>query len=272
MDAPGAANPAPTDQGPGVLGPALALGRRELVRFFRQKGRVIGAVGTPLFIWAFLGLGLGKNFQAQGAGGSDYLVYFYPGMIAMVILFTAIFSAISVIQDRTEGFLQAVLVAPAPRLAIVLGKILGGTAIASIQGVFLLVIAPLLGVPFHALGFVLAALVIVLTSLALSALGFLFAWGTASVQAFHGVMNLVLFPMWLLSGAFFPPEGWLGIIMRANPLTYGLAAIRRCLYFGSSEAFAGTALPGLGLSIAVVAGFAALCLGLSAMRVGRQDR
>jgi ABC-2 type transport system permease protein len=248
---------------------AHALGKRELVRFFRQKGRVIGAVATPLIIWLFLGFGLGENFRAEGAGGDDYLAYFYPGMIAMLVLFTAIFSAISVIQDRNEGFLQAVLVAPVSPVSIVCGKILGGTVIATLQGALVLALAPLVGIPFHPLAYLASLGVIFLMALGLSALGFFCAWGTDSIQAFHSVMNMVLFPMWLLSGAFFPPEGWLGMAMHLNPLTYGLAALRRTLYLGTPGAFENLSysLPGLGCGILVMAAFGVGMVLLSALRV-----
>jgi ABC-2 type transport system permease protein len=258
----------------GAWAPALALTRRELVRFFRQKGRVVGAIGTPLFVWLFLGFGLGHRFQAAGPGGQGYLAYFFPGMVSMIVLFTAIFSAISVIQDRTEGFLQAVLVAPVPRVSIVLGKVLGGTLIATAQGVAVLALAPLAGAPFHALGYALAVVVVAVMAIGLSGLGFAFAWRTTSVQAFHAVMNLILFPMWMLSGAFFPPEGWLGWIMLANPLTYALAALRRAVFLGAAAGAGGAdaAGPSLALGLAVSAAFAAAMLALGAARVGRAER
>src|SRR3954454_10281644 len=129
--------------------PALSLCQRELVRFVRQPNRVIGALATPIVFWLLIGAGMGKSFRAEGTVGAEsggYMQYFFPGTILMVLLFTAIFSTISIIEDRREGFLQSVLVAPIPRMAIVLGKILGGTALAFGQGIIFLAFAPFLGI------------------------------------------------------------------------------------------------------------------------------
>src|SRR5881396_1380148 len=130
-----------------MLLPSLTLWQREMVRFFRQRDRVVGALATPIVFWLLLGLGLGKSFSTPGTpAGHGYLEYFYAGTLVMILLFTAIFSTISVIEDRREGFLQGVLVAPVGRLAIVLGKLLGGTTLAFVQGLAFLVFAPWVGV------------------------------------------------------------------------------------------------------------------------------
>src|ERR1022692_2130579 len=135
--------------------PAYTLWWREMVRFFRQRDRVVSALGTPLVFWLLLGSGLGKSFSAPAApAGHGYLEYFFGGTIVLVLLFTAIFSTISIIEDRREGFLQAVLVAPVGRLAIVLGKILGGATLAFVQGLVFLALAPLLGLHVSAESFV----------------------------------------------------------------------------------------------------------------------
>src|SRR5438067_6106818 len=128
--------------------PALSLAKRELVRFVRQRSRIIGALVTPIFFWVAIGLGMGHSFQASAPGGDlGFIAYFYPGTILMILLFTAIFSTISIIEDRREGFLQSVLVAPISRLSMVLGKILGGTLLAVIQGMLFLFIGLTIGVP-----------------------------------------------------------------------------------------------------------------------------
>src|SRR5258706_2199327 len=131
-----------TSSGALVL-PALTLWQREMVRFLRQRDRVVGALLTPIVFWLLLGSGLGKSFSAPGApAGHGYLEYFFAGTVVMILLFTAIFSTISVIEDRREGFLQGVLVAPVGRFALVLGKILGGTTLAVGQGLIFLALAP----------------------------------------------------------------------------------------------------------------------------------
>src|SRR4051794_5285392 len=148
-DRPAGAAPA----SPGVLLPAVSLARRELVRFLRQRHRIIGALATPIVFWLLIGAGMGRSFQAKGLpGGEDYMQFFFPGTILMILLFTAIFSTISVIEDRREGFLQSVLVAPIPRTAIVLGKLLGGTILAFGQGLIFLILAPTVGIHLSLLG------------------------------------------------------------------------------------------------------------------------
>ncbi len=135
--------------------PAYSLWRRELVRFYRQKARVVGVIASPLLFWLVLGSGFSKTFQSHGSRGamsSQYLSYFFPGAIIMIVLFTAIFSMMSLIQDRNEGFLLSVLAAPIRRSAIVLGKVLGGATLAAIQGWIFLVFSPLAGVHTGALG------------------------------------------------------------------------------------------------------------------------
>jgi ABC-2 type transport system permease protein len=175
----------------------------------------------------------------------------------MILLFTAIFSTISVIEDRQEGFLQGVLVAPVSRMAIVMGKVLGGTLLAFGQGIIFLLLAPLIGIKLTFVSAMLALIAMFVISFALTALGLCIAWRMHSTQGFHAIMNLFLMPMWFLSGALFPVAGaWKGlqIVMMLNPLTYGLAAIRRAMY--RSEAQLASNLPSLGLSLAISIMFA----------------
>ena len=224
---------------------AWALARREWVRFVRQPNRVFGAVGQPLIFWVLFCAGLDASFQLPGAAaGLSYREYFFPGTLVLILLFTAIFATISIIEDRREGFLQSVLVAPLPRWSMVLGKIVGGTCIALVAAAVFLLLGFTLAIP---LGFVstiatLAHLFVV--GLALTALGFSIAWRMDSTQGFHAIMSVFLLPMWLLSGAFFPPgDNWLGWIIRANPLTYAVAGLRRLLYWEASAEVRAAAIP-----------------------------
>jgi len=199
---------------------AWSLCRRDVVRFLRQRSRIIGVLGTPLVFWALIG------------SGFNYMGYLFPGTIVQILLFASIFSTISIIQDRQTGFLQGVLVAPVSRASIVLGKVLGGTAIAMTQGTIFLVLGPLVGIRFSVAGWAAALGVMALVAFGLTALGVLLAWRFDSVQGFHAIMNLFLIPLWLLSGAVFPPEkavSWIRGVMVANPLTYGVDALRRVL-------------------------------------------
>jgi ABC-2 type transport system permease protein len=225
----------------GVLLPAFTLWWREIVRFYRQKSRVVGVLASPLVFWVVIGSGFGTSFRSgNGAEQQHYMDYFYPGALIMIVLFTSIFTMMSVIEDRKEGFLLSVLVAPVPRSAIVLGKVLGGTTLSAIQGMIFLVFAPFADVHVTLTQILLVAVVVFLISFALTALGFAIAWPMDSTQAFHGIINLFLIPLWLLSGALFPmsgASGWIRAVMYINPLTYGVEALRVLLYPGMESAF-----------------------------------
>ena len=187
--------------------PAVSLWWREVVRFYRQRARVVGVIASPLLFWIVIGSGFGTSFRSSGAGGQHYLDYFFPGALIMIVLFTAIFTMMSVIEDRKEGFLLSVLVAPVSRSVIVLGKVLGGATLATLQGLIFLVFAPALGIHFTLASFALTVLVIFLVAFSLTALGFIIAWPMDSTQAFHAIINLFLIPLWLLSGSLFPLSG-----------------------------------------------------------------
>jgi ABC-2 type transport system permease protein len=248
-----------------------SLWKREIVRFLRQRSRVFGALAPPLGIWLLIGSGLGSSFHLPGAQSQiNYLQYFFPGTILLVILFTAIFSSISVIEDRREGFLLSVLVAPISRQAIVLGKILGSTSLAFVQGILLLFLSPLLGIELSIEKFFLLSVVLLVVSLGLSALGFAAAWKTESMEGFHSVMNVLLFPMWLLSGAVFPAEGaftWIRWIMRVNPLYYSLSALQDLLHQEASQIQ--SQMVGLGPAFAVTVVFGLTMIVLSVFLVAR---
>ena len=205
------------------------------MRFYRQPSRLIGGLGSPLVFWLLIGAGLGNSFRYPGATENmNYLQFFFPGTLALIVLFTAIFSTVSVIEDRREGFLQAVLVAPVSRASVVLGKILGGTTLAAAQGILFLALSPLAGIRPSITGLLLAGGVVCLVAFALTGVGFLVAWPMESVQGFHSIMNLFLIPMWLLSGALFPDAGAYAPIrwaMTLNPLSYGIEALRISLYW-----------------------------------------
>lgn len=225
----------------GIVMPAFTLWWREIVRFYRQKSRVIGVLASPLVFWVVIGSGFGTSFRSGGgAGQQNYLDYFYPGALIMIVLFTSIFTMMSVIEDRKEGFLLSVLVAPVPRSAIVLGKVLGGTTLSAVQGMIFLVFAPFAGVHLNVPQVLLVGAVVFLISFALTALGFAIAWPMDSTQAFHGIINLFLIPLWMLSGAMFPisrASGWIRALMYMNPLTYGVEALRALLYPGMETTF-----------------------------------
>lgn len=216
--------------------PTATLWQREIVRFYRQRNRIIGALLSPLVFWFVIGSGIGPSFRVGSApGGMRYLEYFYPGTLILIMLFTAIFSTISIIEDRREGFLQSVLVAPISPGSIVCGKILGGTTLALLQGLIFLLLAPLIGIHITPERILVCLGTLFVVGFGLTGLGFLIAWPMESTQGFHAIMNVFLVPLWLMSGALFPatnPHSWIYWAVHLNPVTYGVAAVRHALYAG----------------------------------------
>lgn len=207
----------------------LWLTKRELVRFVRQPSRIAAAIGTPLLLWLFFGAGLAGTFAADGPSSYSYLL---PGMATLTVMFSSIFAAMSLIEDRRAGFLQSVLASPAPRWAVIGAKVLGGSLIAAAQGMLLLLLAPIAGLQVTLSGFALAAVALFAISVAINGLGLAAAWRIDSTQGFHGIMNLVLMPMWMLSAALFPLASaavWLKVLMLLNPLYWPTAALRHSL-------------------------------------------
>ncbi|MGE3536352.1 MAG: ABC transporter permease [Candidatus Tectimicrobiota bacterium] len=255
-----------------MLWPIYTLWWRELTRFRRQRSRWSSALLQPVLVWVLLGGGFQASFRAgEAPGGPGYSEYFYPGVLTLVMLFTAIFATIAVVEDRREGFLQGVLVAPVTRTSIVLGQALGSTTLALIQGLLLLLLAPFAGLRLSVGSVALTTLVLFCLGFSMTNLGLIIAWRLRSTQGFHAVMNLILMPLWLLSGAFFPAAGaapWLAWIMWLNPLTYGVAAVRQSLYLTNSGA--GGTLPDFGPSLGITLLFGLVTL-LMAVQTARRS-
>lgn len=234
-----------------IILPAASLLWREIIRFYRQPNRVVGALLTPLVFWFIIGSGFYSSLKLTDGQGTNSLQFLYPGSMVLIILFTSIFSTISIIEDRREGFLQSVLVAPVSRTGLVIGKLLGGTLLSLLQALVFLVLSPLLGINPGLSGYLAAIVYLFLISFALTGLGFILAWRMDSTQGFHALMNLFLMPLWMLSGSFFPAEGaagWLAIVMKWNPLSYGVSGLRSCLT--GNEFIRGTSGLEMGITIA----------------------
>jgi ABC-2 type transport system permease protein len=235
--------------------PAATLWQRELVRFWRQKSRVLGVVASPLVFWLLIGY------------GSNDLARFYSGSLVLTVMFSAIFSTISIIEDRREGFLLSMLVSPAPRTSMVLGKIMGSATLAWIQGLIFLMFAPLAGVSIHLMELIPVVAAIFLISFTLTGLGFVIAWRMGSTSGFHAIMNLLLVPMWMVSGSLFPmatAHGWVKAIMWVNPLTYSISLLNFTLHLPN-------ATPGPVESLAVTAAFGLVLLLVSGMMAAQKS-
>lgn len=244
-----------------------ALFRREIVRFLRQPARAIASVGTAVMLWAFLASGLSGSI-GRATAGLEFGVAVVPGMAALAIVFSSIFGAISLIEDRQSGFLQGALVSPAPRWSIALSKVGAAAALSLAQG--FLVMLPL---PFASesvdFGRVAASLApLACMSLGIGGISLAMAWKVDSVSGFHGVMNLMLMPMWLLSGGVFPLDSaaaWLRWVAWINPLTWPIR-LTHALLAGAAPG----GEPMWGLWAATI-GFA--CVGLAAawLTMGRRS-
>jgi len=197
------------------------LWQREIIRFARQRSVIVGSFVQPLIFWVLIGWGFRASFRPSGmATGTDYVEYFYPGVIMLVLLFTAIFATIAIVDDRRQGFLQGVLVAPIARDTVVAGQALGGTTLALFQGCVFLVLAPLAGIRLGAAAVCASIAVMALIAFAFNCIGLLIAWRIESTRGFHLIMNSILVPIWFLSGAFFPAAGapaWLRWVMWLIP-------------------------------------------------------
>ncbi|HYO59001.1 ABC transporter permease [Archangium sp.] len=247
---------------------------RDVVRFFRQPSRIVGALAQPILFWFVIGAGFAGSFRVDGAQGLDYQRFSFPGVVTMVVLFSAIFATISVIEDRREGFLQSVLAGPGSRLSVVLGKALGSSAIALLQASLFLLFAPLAGVKAATLDVPLLLTVMVLSALGLTGMGIALAWWVRSTAGYHAVMSIVLLPMWVLSGAMFPLKGagpLLAWVMRLNPMRFSVEGLRRALYGAEASLAVGTTSSGAGLEVPVLLAFATVFLGLAAFSVSRRE-
>lgn len=213
------------------LSAIVTIASRELLLYVRNKGRVLGTLGVPFFYLVALGFGLNAVLSVNG---TSYFSFLVSGIIAMVIMFQSVFSALSVVTERQFGFLKEILVAPISRNDIVLGKAIGNGITASIQGILVLVIAFLIGFSFSQpwINLVLAVLVMLLLAVGFVGLGLVFASKITDPQTFQILFNFLIMPLFLLSGAMYPVDSapdWLQKIAYMDPLTYGVDAFRGLL-------------------------------------------
>ncbi len=251
-------------------GAVYELWRRELLKFGRDASRVGGAILQPLAIWLLLGFGFRETFHLPGAAADvPYLEFLFPGIVALVVLFTSIFSTISIVEERKSGFLQAALAAPAPRTLLILGTTLGGSTLAIVEALLFIALMPLSGPTPSLAGIGLMLLATALVGIAFTALGVTIAWRTRTTRGFHAVMNLFLLPLWVLSGAFFPAQGTAAVlewVIRLNPVTYAVDGLRHGMYLPDVPPFA---IASLEASLAVSAVFAFAMVAIAVHTVNK---
>lgn len=232
---------------------AYAIWLREVLVFFRERSRIVGMIGQPLLYLLIVGKGITSAMSLHGApGGLDYMKFMYPGIIGMSILFTSIFAAVSIIWDRDFGFLKEVLIAPAPRWGVALGKTLGGATVAMMQSIILVALAPFIGIALSPVIVLELLLLAFLLSTAITSLGVAIASRMESMQGFQMIMNFLVMPLFFLSGGMFPIKtapAWMKSLMMVDPLTYGVDAIRAVVFSGTQVLVA----PGSSLSLLALA-------------------
>ena len=258
--------------------------QREMIRFVRDRGRLVSGLAQPLLLLFVLGTGLSGLVRA-GTGGVAFTTFLFPGILATSTLFTAIFAGISIVWDREFGFLREMLVAPVPRTAILLGKCFGGATVATGQAAILLALAGLVGVPYDPVMIVTLLALLFLTALAITAFGLMISARIKRFQAVMPIMQLVLTPMMFLSGSMFPLAGlpvWLAVLTQVNPLTYAVEPMRHTVFdqLALDPATRQTLDPGITwgswvvpiwLQVLMVAALGLAMLGVAAAQFRRPD-
>jgi ABC-2 type transport system permease protein len=266
----------------GLLGAIYIVWWRDLLRYWRDRARVAASLAQPLLYLVIFGTGLASSLGGGFAAGTGigYTQFIFPGVISMSVLFTSIFGAMSIVWDREFGFMRELLVAPIDRSAIAIGKTLGGATQAMIQGLILLVLAPFVGVTLDLPTVAEVVVLVFVLSFGLSAMGVALASAMRSMQGFQVVMNFLMMPMFFLSGALFPLvglPGWMTVLTRLNPASYGIDPIRRVLLGASgfpAERLAITifeqTLP-IPLESGIVLAFGLLMLAIAVRNFAKRD-
>jgi len=250
---------------------------RDILRFWHDKMRLIGSITFPLLFLFVFGSGLSARMGVLGPG-IDFTQFIFPGIIGMTVLMSSFMAGVSVVWDREFGFLKEVLVAPISRASVAIGKTLGAATIALIQGILILLFAPLIGVSLSVWTVLALLPLMFLLAVSLGALGVLLATRIRSMEAFQATMQMLLFPMVFLSGAFFPLQGlpaWMDILVKINPATYGIAPIRQVVLGGAPNSSYSINLLGHTLSlwndITILAVFGAVAILLAIWSFGNQE-
>ncbi len=266
---------------------ATIVWRRELIRFFRNRLRIFTSLAQPILFLFVLGTGLSSMVSASFAKGHsiDFRTFMFPGVVGMTVLFTAIFSAVSIVWDREFGFLREMLVAPVRRGALVAGKCLGGATVATLQAFIMLALAGLVHVPYSPVLMLTLVGETALTAFLLTAVGIVMAARISQVESFQVVMQFVVLPMFFLSGALFPLQGlptWLASLTKIDPVSYAVDPMRRAVFehvsapavlahrFAAPMTWNGWVLP-VGLELGLVAALGLVMLAFAVVQFSRQD-
>jgi ABC-2 type transport system permease protein len=246
---------------------------RDVLRFSRDRPRILAAMAQPTLYLLIFGSGISSAMRGPSVGGADYLEFLFPGVVGMTVLFTSVFTAMSIVWDREFGFLKEVLVAPVSRTAVAIGKALGGSTQAVLQGSIVLLLAPLAGVSLTPMTIVAVLPLMFLLAFALTSLSIALAARMRSMEGFQVMMNFFMMPLFFLSGALFPLNdlpGWLAALTMLDPATYGIDPIRRVIMTGaghSPESLPALVVFGHPLSmvqeIGILASFALVMLALA---------
>jgi ABC-2 type transport system permease protein len=264
---------------------ASIVWRRELIRFRRDRLRAVTSLIQPLLFLLVLGTGLSSLASHSMPPGVNFKTFIYPGVLAMSVMFTAIFSAASIVWDREFGFLREMLVAPVSRSAIVVGKILGGATIATFQGIIMLALAGLADVPYNPVLLLTLAAELFLLAFTLTAFGVMMAARITQFQAFMALTQMLVLPLFFLSGALYPLHGlpaWLSVLTRLDPLTYVVGPMRHAVFthlnlppeamqaLSPGITWAGWVVP-IGLSLGIVAVMGLVMMGVAIVTFSRPE-
>ena len=259
--------------------------RRELIRFFRNRTRLLTSFAQPILFLFVLGTGLSRVLPASAGANLDFRTFIFPGVLGLSVLFTSIYSAVSIVWDREFGFLREMLIAPVGRGALIFGKCLGGTTVATIQGTIMLILAGLVHVPYSPILMLSLILEMALAAFVITATGIMLASRMSQVETFQPVMQFFVMPMFFLSGALFPLTGiptWLLVLTKLDPLTYAVDPMRRAIFahvrttpalmklLGSGMTWDGWRLP-IPLELGLIAALGLFFLGIAVLRFRQQD-
>jgi len=255
---------------------AYTIWYRDVLRFLRDRVRIISSLGQPLLFLFVFGGGLAPAMSGLAGGNLDFKQFMFPGILGMAVLFTSIFSAVSIVWDREFGFLKEVMVAPVSRAAVALGKVAGGSTVAMFQGGVVLILAPFIGISLSLGQIVVLLGLMLLLAAVMTSFGILIAARQRTMEGFHMMMQFLLMPMFFLSGALFPLRGvplWMEWLSRVNPVTYGVDPLRQIVLRESIPAqfLAALSLHPIVTDVAIMAGLGLVFIVPAVWLFSKQD-